>query len=554
MASWPTKPAWRDIAIINNGNTFLPADGLVADDVNAIVNNLLYLYEISNEISKQAAPISLDAIAGKLPPVTSVGVQATIDTRNIVSNILMRNIPVKFLVSTESGVYPVDSMLSVANVANEENIPEDAIYVYNYTQLVEAAASGKDVILMADMDLINTTTSIETCAGKLYGNGHTLHNVNCPLFDKLTNNVSSLNIKGNISGGSDMLSHGVLANKVPNGADIIVRGVNIAADVTYKNAVCLGGFVGSIDTNARAQFSECTYAGHILVQNGTYIEGVGGFVGRLANNTVTILDHCSVSGSVGGRGISKDNVGVGGFVGQGLANSHLTTEYCVNYAAVEGASGDGGAAGIYGNTTWESSSKGYNFTARFCVNYGNIAIYSGRGRAGGIAGRLSKYGNIYRIEYCYNVGAITGATDSASGILGYSNTPALTIIRGCFNSGDLKNAYQVYPIGGSGAQIHVVSENNYFYGTSTNNNREDIAATQADTWGQLYFYMRNLPQSPYVYGVRNGDTDATLYLRWEDIPENIDIHCVAPIYINKKVLYAIFRIRTSQIQAHISNT
>ena len=44
MSAWPSNPDWIDPININAGNEFNPADGVICDDINAIVNDLIYLY------------------------------------------------------------------------------------------------------------------------------------------------------------------------------------------------------------------------------------------------------------------------------------------------------------------------------------------------------------------------------------------------------------------------------------------------------------------------------------------------------------------------------
>lgn len=44
MASWPSNPTWTDPATINNGNQYNAADGVTADDMNAIIKDLIYAH------------------------------------------------------------------------------------------------------------------------------------------------------------------------------------------------------------------------------------------------------------------------------------------------------------------------------------------------------------------------------------------------------------------------------------------------------------------------------------------------------------------------------
>lgn len=44
MANWPVNPTWTDPTQINNGQEYIPADGLLASDLNKIVENALYIF------------------------------------------------------------------------------------------------------------------------------------------------------------------------------------------------------------------------------------------------------------------------------------------------------------------------------------------------------------------------------------------------------------------------------------------------------------------------------------------------------------------------------
>ena len=44
MATWPNKIEWTDIANINKGSEYTPADGILADDFNSLIKNIQYLH------------------------------------------------------------------------------------------------------------------------------------------------------------------------------------------------------------------------------------------------------------------------------------------------------------------------------------------------------------------------------------------------------------------------------------------------------------------------------------------------------------------------------
>lgn len=43
MAKWPDTPVYTPITNINKGNEYQEADGLIAADINAIIENMEYL-------------------------------------------------------------------------------------------------------------------------------------------------------------------------------------------------------------------------------------------------------------------------------------------------------------------------------------------------------------------------------------------------------------------------------------------------------------------------------------------------------------------------------
>lgn len=55
MSNWNQNAEWTPSAQINNGKAFAPADGLTAQDMNAIIQNMLYLKKHGNEIRVSSA-------------------------------------------------------------------------------------------------------------------------------------------------------------------------------------------------------------------------------------------------------------------------------------------------------------------------------------------------------------------------------------------------------------------------------------------------------------------------------------------------------------------
>lgn len=55
MANWSSDPTWIPISQINGNKIFKPADGVTADDMNKIINNMIYLRKHGNRVTIDAA-------------------------------------------------------------------------------------------------------------------------------------------------------------------------------------------------------------------------------------------------------------------------------------------------------------------------------------------------------------------------------------------------------------------------------------------------------------------------------------------------------------------
>lgn len=51
MAGWPAKPQWNSLSTINAGVQYLPVDGVTADDMNKIIENMTYLKKYGSKIN-----------------------------------------------------------------------------------------------------------------------------------------------------------------------------------------------------------------------------------------------------------------------------------------------------------------------------------------------------------------------------------------------------------------------------------------------------------------------------------------------------------------------
>ena len=52
MAKWPDNPVYTPLSEINKGNEYEPADGIVAKDINAFIENVDYLNKAIIDLKK----------------------------------------------------------------------------------------------------------------------------------------------------------------------------------------------------------------------------------------------------------------------------------------------------------------------------------------------------------------------------------------------------------------------------------------------------------------------------------------------------------------------
>ena len=51
MANWPTTPTWIPVANINQGSKYETSDGVTVNDLNNIINNMLYLKKYGGRVN-----------------------------------------------------------------------------------------------------------------------------------------------------------------------------------------------------------------------------------------------------------------------------------------------------------------------------------------------------------------------------------------------------------------------------------------------------------------------------------------------------------------------
>ncbi len=246
-------------------------------------------------------------------------------------------------------------------VAHNESHPDIAAQT-----LYEKLKNNEDVTLTQNYDFSyakgDNLAYIENYSGKLDGNGHTIKNLNRPLFGTITGevkNLSIVNVTLNASG------HGALANK----ADKAVI-TNVLVDKVTRNqsddSHRTGGLVGEA---SGAKISSCR-ATNVLLKLGWLSQQNGLLVGNSHSNTE--VTNCYAEGTLSG-GWSYTS----GFIG----NAQSTTMKN-NYVKVT-ATGQ-----TEGSTAFANA-----YNDRNSVYTNNIALTTGVN--GGFAGNAKELNNNY---------------------------------------------------------------------------------------------------------------------------------------------------------------
>ena len=326
------------------------------------------------------------------------------------------------------------------------------------TVTADAAASIK---LTANIDMTGKGT-IPSFTGTLDGGDYTI-TLDAPLFDSLSGEVKNLTLAGAIVSDATT-AVGALANS--SVATLAITNVTNNASVTTTASVSVGGLIGHTRGEYAVTVTNSTNNGAITATNA---QGTSGFIGSAVGageqtHAVIKLTDCVNNGVITMTGTATD-AGAAGFIGYGHRYTANVTR-CVNYGDV--TSNGTGMAGIFGCAKWSSGATDVDdsFEAYYCANYGDIAsTNTGAQGPAGIAGRLSRCdGSAYVIEYCYNVGNVTGG-ERSGGIFSYTNDVDGTItVKNCYTVGTLTSEKYTHVIGLTGKRKPTAA-NNYYIGT-----------------------------------------------------------------------------------------
>lgn len=66
MASWPQKPKWTPVSNINAGVQYTAQDGVTVDDMNNIINNMIYIKKYGSKINTLVLDAKVEGTTLKL--------------------------------------------------------------------------------------------------------------------------------------------------------------------------------------------------------------------------------------------------------------------------------------------------------------------------------------------------------------------------------------------------------------------------------------------------------------------------------------------------------
>lgn len=314
-------------------------------------------------------------------------------------------------------------------IGNVNRISEDDAKAQGYTviktadDLKKISSSGK-YILMADIDLKNTTWSSKSFSGTFEGNGYSISNLDRALFWDLSGGtIKNLSVQGETSISLALVSQYISSNSTVE--NVTVTGSVTVANERAYNAGALVAYVRGSDV----KINNCSANATVTSAGGN----VGVLIGELGTGTIT---NCSSSGKATGKG------NIGGLIGVANSTSQLQIRNCITSADVHG-------------TACEASAHGYDTCA-----------------GGFIGGALS---NVI-ITNCEASGNVTARSSILGGFLGNGGRGSL--IKNCTAKGNvIGNINNEMPEDGSrnthsaafaGTVSGVTIENCDAYGTAAN--------------------------------------------------------------------------------------
>ncbi len=312
---------------------------------------------------------------------------------------------------------------STKSILKKSNVNKYA-YVLNSPAEFRAAAYLNDDLnnysIESDVDFSNEVY-FPISASTMYGNKHTLSNINI--------NLEKCNAVG-------VMSEGIANNlKISN--------------VTVKGHNCVGGISASSGKYASKYHNAYSCIAHSINISGN--EMVGGLYGQYRHEDANI-SNCEIYGN----STIDGKMNVGGLIGSSSAT--MTKCYAKDNIAVKGSdsSMDGGFAGLLYGDVRKSYVKG-----------------SVTGKSSFIGGLVGKVSHDYSIRNCYVIGDVIGEVTSSSSIIasiggicggiggGYNKSGYYPYCYNCYSYGNVSSGYGIADYLESTCESNLTSSKRY---------------------------------------------------------------------------------------------
>lgn len=363
-------------------------------------------------------------------------------------------------------------------IGNVNRISEDDAKAQGYTviktadDLKKISSSGK-YILMADIDLKNTTWSSKSFSGTFEGNGYSISNLDRALFYDLSGGtIKNLSVQGETSISLALFTQYIRSNSTVD--NVTVKGSVTVTNENASNAGALAAYVSGSNVN----INNCSADATVISAGGQ----VGVLIGELGTGTIT---NCSSSGKATGK------VNIGGLVG--IANGTVQIRNCITSADVHGTVchtldrfGYATCAGGFIGTAIN------NVTITNCETSGTVTA---RGHI--LGGFVGCTGPGSTIRNCTAKGNVTG--NLYSEMIDTSNTHSAGFV-GAINGGTIENC-DAYGTASDGTSLNRLPSSFATTNMSGTDNIGTIKNCYAATTSN---------ETPFIYEKHNLSTEPTI--------------------------------------------
>lgn len=363
-------------------------------------------------------------------------------------------------------------------IGNVNRISEDDAKAQGYTviktadDLKKISSSGK-YILMADIDLKNTTWSSKSFSGTFEGNGYSISNLDRALFYDLSGGtIKNLSVQGETSISLALFTQYIRSNSTVD--NVTVKGSVTVTNENASNAGALAAYVSGSNVN----INNCSADATVISAGGQ----VGVLIGELGTGTIT---NCSSSGKATGK------VNIGGLVG--IANGTVQIRNCITSADVHGT-----VCHTLDRFGYDTCAGGFigtainNVTITNCETSGTVTA---RGHI--LGGFVGCTGPGSTIRNCTAKGNVTG--NLYSEMIDTSNTHSAGFV-GAINGGTIENC-DAYGTASDGTSLNRLPSSFATTNMSGTDNIGTIKNCYAATTSN---------ETPFIYEKHNLSTEPTI--------------------------------------------